>query len=178
MMTLLLNRMPFTAEPYEIAVCGESVLIRANQIILWISLTLQRISEPNPSAVHFPAILDTGLNHSFSIRAQHLINWAGLRPEALEVVGAVRDRGQRLVRRAINIWVHPNEPGERARLAPGHPVLIKADDGMAVYPDGEFPRLPIFGLQAIADNHLYLSVNGRRREATLRTSSNWWWPFV
>jgi hypothetical protein len=177
-MRRLLHRMPFTAVPNEITVQGQSVLIRANQIILWISLTLQRIGEPNPSAVPFPALLDIGLNRSFSIHSRHLIEWAELRPDALDVVGAVRDRGRRLLCRAVNVWVHPNSPGDQIRLAERPPVLLKVDDGMAVYPDGDFPRLPIVGLQAVADNDLILKVNGPRREASLRTPLKWWQPFA
>ena len=37
----------------------ERIRIRSDQIILWISLTLQRVNQANPSAVPFPAILDT-----------------------------------------------------------------------------------------------------------------------
>ena len=51
-------------------------------------------------------------------------------------------------------------------------------DGMVVYADGDFPRLPVLGLRAIADNNLVLTVNGRKREATLRTPLKWWWPFA
>lgn len=176
-MPRLLDRVPFPATPSEVAVRGESVRLRANQIVLWVSLTLQRIKEPNPAAAPFPAILDTGHTHTFAISEQHLIDWAGIRPETLAVISAVRDRGQRIPLHAANVWVHPNMPGERDNLASHPPYLVAAPLGIAVYPRASgFPRLPILGLRAIAENRLVLKVNGPKREATLRTPLRWW-PF-
>ena len=45
-----------------------------------------------------------------------------------------------------------------------------------VYPGGDFPRLPILGLRAIAENALTLHIDGAKRNATLRMSLRWW-PF-
>ncbi len=175
-MARFLDCMPFSALPDEVAVRGERVRIRANQIVVWLSLGLGRITEPNPAAIPFPAILDTGHTHSFAITERHLTEWAGFRLEALPVSGAVRERGQRIVLRAANVWVHTNERGRRDRLADSPPHRLKVQAGIAVYPGSDFPRLPILGLRAIAENALILNVNGSRREATLRTPLRWW-PF-
>ena len=177
-MPRLVDRSPFPDDPSEVVVRGERVRIRADQIILWVSLTLQRVKEPNPSVLPFPVILDTGHNHTFSIHERHLIDWAGLRPDVLGVLGPIRDRGQRVLLRMANIWVHPNEPHHRDRLAARPPHLVGAPQGIAVYPGAEFPRLPILGLRAIAENELVLRVDGPRREATLQTPIAWWWPFT
>src|SRR5262245_17265708 len=142
-MPRLLDRSPFPEDPSEVLVRGERVRIRPDQIILWVTLTRKDVEEPNPSAVPFPVILDTGHNHNFSNHERHLIDWAGLRPSALRVIGPVRDRGQRILLRAANIWVHPNEPHQRDRLAGRTAHLV------AVYPGSDFPRLPILGLRAI-----------------------------
>ncbi len=175
-MPRLLDRSPFSEDPSEVVVRDERLRVRADQIIVWVTLTLKRVTSPNPTSVPFPAILDTGHSHTFSIQERHLVDWAGLRPEVLAVVGAVRDRGQRILLRAANIWCHPNERGVRDRLAERPPHLVAAPRGIAVYPGAEFPRLPILGLRAIAENELVLKVNGRRRDATLRTPIRWW-PF-
>ena len=150
--------------------------MRANQIIVWVSLTLRRVLSPNPTAVPFPAILDTGQSHYFSIQARHLVEWAGIRLETLPQLGHVRDRNERIPLQAANIWVHANERGEQERLADRPPHLVEARRGIAVYPTGDFPRLPLLGLRAIAENNLVLKVDGPKREATLRTSVKWW-PF-
>jgi len=165
--------MAFSENPGEVTVRGDRVPVRANQIILWVSLALQRVAGPNPT-VPFPAILDTGHTHSFSLHERHLVEWAGLLPDALPILSTVRDRGQSLLLRAANIWAHRNDRGERQKLSNQPPHLIEADGGIAVYPGSDFPRLPILGLRAIADNELFLKVDGKRREATLKTSIKWW----
>jgi hypothetical protein len=171
----LLNRSPFPADPSEVAFRDERIRLRADQIILWVTLTIKRITAPNPSATPLPVILDTGHTHTFSIRERHLIDWAGIRPEAMALLGHIRDREQRIPLRAANIWVHSNERGSRDRLAEKPPHSLAAPKGIAVYP-GEFPRLPLLGLRALADNRLILNVDGPNREATLRTPLRWW-PF-
>jgi len=176
-MPYLLNCMPFSEKPDEIILRNERVRIRANQIILWVSLSLRRVNSANPTAIPFPVILDTGHNHSFSIHERHLTEWAGLRPDSLISLGTIGDRRQRVLLRAANIWVHPNERGSRERLAEKPPLLIETKKGIAVYPGSDFPRLPIMGLRALAENNLVLNVDGPRRQATLRTQIRWW-PFT
>lgn len=174
-MPILLNRMPFSDSPSEIAVRGERVRIRANQIIVWVTLVRHRIDTPNPVAIPFPAILDTGHTHSFSIHEEQLIEWGGLQPGSLNSMGTIRDvRGPRVVLRGAHIWVHANERGSRETLTNQSPFPIKAELGIAIYPGNSFPRLPILGLRAIADNNLVLVVDGPNRQATLRTLRRWW----
>ena len=175
-MPTLLDRTPFPDTPAELVVRGERVRVRSDQIIVWIGLTLERAKAPNPLAVPFPAILDTGHTHNLAIHERHLREWAGLRPDVLAERGAVRHRGQRLSLRIANIWVHPNRRGTRELAEGGTPHLIVARKGIAVYPGDDFPRLPILGLRAIAENALTLTIDGRRRTATLRTARRWW-PF-
>jgi hypothetical protein len=174
-MPRLLDRSPIPDEPTEFVIGQERIRVRANQIILWITLTPKMFNYPDPRSIPFPVILDTGHTHTFSIREQHLIDWAKLRPEQMSVESAVRDRGQRLLLRAANIWCHPNECGSRHRSSDQQPYGLAAPKGIAIY-SGDFPRLPILGLRAIAENELILKINGKRRYATLHTPSKWW-PF-
>lgn len=122
-------------------------------------------------------ILDTGYTHSFSIQERHLIEWAGFHSDMLSVVGSIRERDQRVLLREANIWVHPNVRGVRDRLADRSPCLVEAKRGIAVYPAGDFPRLPILGLRAIAENSLILKIDGPKRAVTLRTPYSFW-PFL
>jgi hypothetical protein len=172
----LLDRMPFPDRAAELVVRNERVRVRANQIIVWVSLGRRNLAEQSPAVVPLPAILDTGHNHYLALSERHLVEWAGLRPDALEVRGVTRDRGQRVTLHSATAWVHPNERGSRERLADRPPYLLPARTGIAVYPGGDFPRLPILGLRAVAENDLLLTVDGRRRAATLRTPARWW-PF-
>ena len=66
--------------------------------------------------------------------------------------------------------------GRRDALADRPPHLVEAQRGIAVHPAGDFPRLPILGLRAIAENALTLNIDGAKRTATLRTPLRWW-PF-
>lgn len=173
-MSVLLNRSPFFDDSSLVSFGNERILVRGNQVIAWISLTIRRVTEPNPISVPFPAIVDTGFSHSFAINERHLIAWAGMRPETMDILSTVRDRGQRIQLRAANIWCHCNQRRVRDQLTTHSPIGLAAPKGIAVYPDGDFPRLPILGLRVIAENDLILKVDGPRREATLRTGRGWW----
>jgi len=172
-MPYLLNRMPFPGESGEIVVRGERVRIRKDQILIWMSLSSITANGPSPSAIPFPALLDTGHNHSFSINARLLSRWAGLPLDTLPTRGAIRFGEERIRLYRVNLWVHPNERGQREKFAVQPPHLLKSKLGIAVYPGGDFPRLPLLGLRAIAENGLVLHVDGPRRTATLRTP-HWW----
>ena len=173
-----LDRSPFTEQPNVVIVRGERISVRPHQIIAWVTLTHERTPEPNPVLIPFPAIVDTGNSQSFSILARHLTEWAGIPLDALRILGAVRDkeRGIRILRRHANIWMHCNKPGRRDEIADRPPERLRTPDGIVVYPDGAFPRLPLIGLRAISENQLILKVDGNRREAVL-LSARQWWPF-
>src|SRR5713101_1000913 len=111
----LLDRTPFTEHSGEVAFRRERVRIRSNQIIAWVSITTHRVLEPNPAAVPFPVIVDTGHTHSFSIQERHLIEWAGLHLDALFQIGTIREGTDRLPLQAVNLW----GPSERSRDAGG-----------------------------------------------------------
>lgn len=176
-MALLLDNMPISKEPGEVIVRDERIRIRAEQIMVWISLSRKLTEEQNPAIRPFPAILDTGLNHSLAISERHLHEWAGLNLDSLEIGGWIRDRGQRLLLRKANIWVHTNVSGSQERLVDSPPHLLRSRTGIAVYPGSEFPRLPIVGLKVITENELLLTVVGSKRRASLRTVRRWW-PFT
>jgi len=108
-MPTVLDQMPFLEIAGEVVVRGERVRVRANQIILWVSLTRRSVRAPNPSAIPFPVILDTGHTHSLSLQERHLVAWAGLRPESLSELGQIRERNVRVPLRAANIWIHAND---------------------------------------------------------------------
>jgi hypothetical protein len=177
-MTVYLDHSPFSDKPDELIIRGERVRIRENQIIAWVSLFTPRLTIPNPSSRPFPAILDTGHTHSFSIHKRHLIEWAGIEPDMLPARGARRDseRQTRIILREANLWLHCNQQGYRDRLVdqPAKPILTQ--QGIAVYSEGNFPRLPLLGLRVISENGLILKIDGQRRETTLRTPRHWW-PF-
>ena len=69
-MSLILDRCPFYEEATEVDTPTGLVLIRSYQIVAWISLSVRGVlSRP------FPAVLDTGHSHNFSIKVEHLELW-------------------------------------------------------------------------------------------------------
>ncbi len=131
-MPVLLDRSPIPAQPSLLFVQDEQVRIRANQIIVWATLTPRPLESPNPAARPFPVIIDTGHTHSLAIQERHLIEWARINPESLLPAGFVRERGRRLTLRHANIWLHTNRPGSWDHLSDQPPHSVGADPGIAV----------------------------------------------
>ncbi len=146
----------------------ERVRLKEAQIIVWVCLGSITTREWNPTMPRFPAILDTGHTHNFAIQRQHLIRWAGFRPDMLRQLGHIRHSGRRIELHAARLWLHHNEPGKPTVAS--HQHLLDFTRGIAVFPDeAKYPRLPLLGLRAITGNDLHLSIDGERRLVNLRT---------
>lgn len=84
-------------------------------------------------------------------------------------------------RRAADLWVYPNQPGERDRFDPLlSPFRLKLDGGIAVYGDGVqvgvrataqlvAPRLPLLGLRAFIASRARLQLDAGTRLVDLDT---------
>jgi hypothetical protein len=95
---------------------------------MWVSLTRPETPELPPQARCFPAVLDTGFNDNFLIREQQLIDWAGLSPQGMPVVGHLRVEGQQVPLRDADVWIHPNRPGSRDEFAGKPAFCVELDD--------------------------------------------------
>jgi hypothetical protein len=168
----ILDRLPYATEHVTEAVRGEVVRVRPYQIIVHMSISPLTLPGWDPRTPHFPAILDTGNNHNFAIRRDHLVRWAGLQPDASRVLGAMRERDRRLPLHAARLWLHRNVPGERRARHDREPHLLEVAEGITVYPDDIGPRLPILGLRALTRNHLHLGIDTERQRVILR-SAGW-----
>ena len=153
----VLDRLPISDEPATIIVGGEAVTIKRFQIFAWVSL---QASAP------FPAILDTGHSHNFSITESQLVHWAGLRPSQFKLIGTTRLKGERLWQLQGELRVHRNRSGTR-ELAEGS-LPLTLTEGFTLAAEGS-SRLPLIGLRAIVSNRLVLRIDGRRRLVTLRS---------
>jgi hypothetical protein len=120
-----------------------------------------------PGSRQFPAILDTGLNHNFAIRREHLDRWTALRLPARK---SVTIRKQEIPLAATHVWVYRNQPrtNSPSDLAP---VRLRTPEGIVVFPESALnpARLPILGLRALVRSDLKLTIDGKRREVTLST---------
>jgi len=157
-------------------VLGHTIEIKRDQIIVWVSLAPQGFS-PLPQARLFPAVVDTGCNHSFVMRQQHLLEWSGAPLDSLRILGSAKIYGQSVPLLAANIWLHANRPGSRDERTNERPHLLEFDQGLAVVPQTSGktnPRLPLLGMRALRWNHLHVAIDGHRRRVTIRTRRRFW----
>jgi hypothetical protein len=153
----ILDRLPIGDEPETITVGAEAVTIKRFQIFVWASI---QASPP------FPAILDTGHSHNFSITESQLEHWVGLRSRQFQLIGTTRLKGEKLWQLQGELRLHRNRPGTR-ELGVGSLPLVMVE-GFTLAPEGS-SRLPLIGLRAIVGNRLTLRIDGKRRQVTLRT---------
>jgi hypothetical protein len=156
----ILDKLPISDEPATVTVGTESVIIKRFQIFVWVSI---QASSP------FPAILDTGHSHNFSITESQLAHWVRLRPSEFKLIGTTRLKGEKLLQLQGDFQLHRNRQGTR-ELAEGSLPLIMTE-GFTLAPEGS-SRLPLIGLRAIVSNRLILSIDGKQRQVTLR-SKGW-----
>jgi hypothetical protein len=162
----ILRDLPFLDVPSSVTLAGERVDVRAYQIIVWVSVSVG--DAPDPDAQRFPAVLDTGHSHNFSIQEGQLLRWANLRREGLEEVKKILVNRQEVPLLKARVWVHRNKPGSTELLP--RPVRLEVPDGVAVYPGGapNPPRLPLVGMRLVARNKLKLAVDGGRMRVSLK----------
>jgi hypothetical protein len=154
----ILDRLPVGEEPSTLFVGTEAVSIKRYQIAVWASL--------NDAARPFPAVLDTGLTHNFSITESLLRRWAGLAPSDLKFIGTTRLKGERLNQYQAVLRLHRNRPGTTEAGEGTYPLTL--DEGLSIVPEGS-TRLPLIGLRALVRNDLKLIIDGKRRRVTLKT---------
>src|SRR4051812_21065027 len=101
----ILDRLPFFAHPSLLTFPGGVVEIRAFQIIIWLRIH-QKL---------FPAVLDTGHSHNFSIPERLLKSWAGV--DSLPEIGRIEVNRQTMSQFDAPLWIHANRRGaNRPRL--------------------------------------------------------------
>ena len=134
-------------QPGTVATPTGPVLLRPFQIAVSVALSAGGRHSPE-----FPAILDTGHSHNFSIRHDQLRDWAGL---PLRQVGFIK----------VNQQIVPL--AECDLVLDG--VVLNCLDGIAVYPDNHpaAPRLPLLGLRVLVRNGVRVLIDGNRVELSV-----------
>jgi hypothetical protein len=163
-----LKRLPIAEQSSLISIFGEWLKLRPYQIVIQVSISPFREWDSRTPII--PALIDTGLNHHFSIQGHHLSRWAGIHPESLSSLGEMREGGRTAGLRRAYVWIHRNRRGHRD-LRDAEPFSLSLREGIAIYPaDGSnYPRMPLLGLRAILKNKLKLTIDGRREHASLRS---------
>jgi hypothetical protein len=163
-MTLIVARCPFFDEPTEVRSASGVVVVKRYQIVVWVSL-----SRAGQLSKRFPAILDTGHSHNFSMKDEHLLTWAGWQASNLPTIGRARINKQSVLLKDAKIAIYRNLPGSRDELQAAPPYLLDLPEGVAIHgnQDPFAPRLPLLGLRALVKNRLKLVVDGARREVSI-----------
>jgi hypothetical protein len=97
----ILDRLFVVDEHDRLNVHGEALSIRPFQIIVRVSLSEIAIWDARTPII--PALLDRGNNHNFSIQEHHVIRWAGVHPQGLPFLGAMREGSRAPYLRFANV---------------------------------------------------------------------------
>lgn len=164
----VLRDLPFRDTASDIEVGEQRVLVRPYQIVVWVSVS----AGESPKGPPFPAVLDTGHTHNFSIQETLLTDWAQLHISDLESLGDILVNQRLVPLRKAHLWIHRNRPGTPILLP--LPVPLDVVQGIAVYPRGTpgAPRLPLLGLRVLVRNHLKLTIDGDRMTVSLQAPTH------
>jgi hypothetical protein len=176
----ILDRLPITKERTSLRFGDRSTSARPDQMVVWMSVHLAGVLEPEQNIPRFPALLDTGNNHGFSVQDRHLRDWAGIAPGLLEYLRDIEVNGQVVALRKATVWLHPNVPGRQDAAVDRQPFRLEMRRGIAVYPpdaDPPGPRLPLLGLPALLDSGLDCWIDPDRLHVTVQ-SPTWRRPLI
>jgi hypothetical protein len=168
----ILDRLPIPEKRSSLRFGGRFTTIHRDQILVWVSVHLAGILEPEGNISRFPALLDTGNNFGFSIPDRHLREWAGIDPHLLEPLADIEINGQVVGCREATVWLYPNVSGRQDAASGRTPFPMKLRNGIAVYPPNTTPpapRLPLLGLPAFLDNGLDWWLDPDRRCITVHS---------
>jgi len=146
--------------------------VHRNQILVWVSVHLAGVPQPEKNIAKIPALLDTGNSFDFFIQHRHLREWAGVDPAILPVLGDIEINDQVVNRHEATVWLYPNVPGKRDIAIDRPPHLLEMAKGIAVYPPEAVslgPRLPLLGVAALLNNDLDFWLDPELRHVSLQT---------
>jgi hypothetical protein len=168
----ILDRLPISEQRTSLRFGNKHVTVRRDQILVWVSVHLANVLEPERSIPKFPALLDTGNNFAFSLPDRLLRDWVGIDPSLLATLGDAEINGQVVSRHEASVWLYPNSPGRQEVASDRPPFLLEMKKGIAVYPPDAIPttpRLPLLGLPALLVNDLDWWLDPERRCITVQS---------
>jgi hypothetical protein len=171
-MTKILDRLPIHDRPADEPFGDRYVRVKRDQILVWVSIYLTGVLQPEANIPKIPALLDTGNNFDFSIQHRQLREWAGLDPQILPLLGSLEINDQVVEPREATVWLYPNIPGTRKPATDRAPLLLEMGEGIAVYPSDAIPpgpRLPLLGLPAVLNNELDFWIDPEMRQVSVQT---------
>lgn len=146
---------------------GVPLTLRVYQPVVWVRLA-PRVGPPDPAAVTFPAVVDTGNNHSFLIPSSLFRAWVRLDPAELVTVHRVRAVDVELRCHALNVDLYRVRDGNPTDRVAGR---LQTDRGVVIVPESLehlFPRLPVIGVRCLRASRAVFTVDGSRATYSLR----------
>ncbi|MBI1900188.1 MAG: hypothetical protein HYS13_03600 [Planctomycetia bacterium] len=162
-MRWIVNRSPFYEKETHAALPQETVLVRPYQMVVWVSLRVRDVISPP-----FPAVLDSGHSHNFSIGTEHLEEWAGIKSADVRRIGVAKVNERPVALIQATVLLHRNVRGARDQLR-RDPWQLQVSEGIALHERGDrfAPRLPILGLRSIVRAGLRVLIDGKKRELSI-----------
>lgn len=162
----ILDQFPIADRERAISVPGNQYLTaKPYQTIVTVSLQVRNSLSPA-----FPAILDTGHNHNFSISEDQLRTWAKIDPTTLAPAGRLGFEGKMVILRAADVVLYCNQKGSYDLSGRSYKFPFENDRGISVH---EIPiaRWPILGIRGILRRKLVLTFDGDQSSVSLETPS-------
>lgn len=131
----ILDRLPIPEKRTSLRFGDRYITLHRDQVLVWLSVSLAGVHEPDEKTPRFPALLDTGNNFDFSLREQQLRDWAGVDPRLLVVLGEIEINRQAATLQRATVWLHPNIPGQLDMASDRPPCQLRMAKGIAVYKD-------------------------------------------
>jgi hypothetical protein len=175
-MTRILDRLPPLPGAATIDFGERHVAFFRDSLLVWLSIGLrgeERLDRLSPA---FPALFDTGNNHDCYLHEHHLVQWAGIRPAMLAVLGTRRINREPVPCHEGDVWIYPNQPGTYKRAEDKPPFRLRIEGGIAVRPtDAQHaaavsPRVPLLGVAAARRNKLDWWFDSQASHFYLRTA--------
>lgn len=166
-MAFRLDRIPLIGADREISLGGVSVMLRLYQPVVWVRL-VPWVGPRHSEAVTFPAVIDTGNNHSFLIPASLFEAWVRLDPETLMTRHKVRVNDRELSCHGLNIDVYRMRRGDAIDRIAGR---LQTDRGVVIVKrtvEHQFPRLPVIGVRSLCASRASFALSGDLETFSLR----------
>jgi hypothetical protein len=153
----ILDHLPISTVGHAIALPGGGYYtVKPGQVVVSLSLRID-----GRSTIAFPAYLDTGHNHNFSISIDQLRFWLNVDASSLDYLGKLRINGEEAALRKADVLLYRNKKGLREISTQAYGFLFSEDRGIAVVPR-TIHHLPILGVRGILRQKLSLLFEGSR----------------
>lgn len=155
---------PISGKPESITIPHGLHTINAYQAVVTVYLSIR-----GHLTTAFPAFIDPGHNHNFSISEKHLRDWLGIDPTTLPILGSIPFGDERVPLVGVDVLLLRNKKSTNS-VNPADPYTFSfsKDKGIMVHKTYDHP-LPSLGMRGIMRNDLKLLFDGKGKSFSLST---------